>query len=856
MSNVEYDLDTSGGLMAQVQALIAPPASDDATKEKPKKIEHPYFKRPGRGHNHDSCDSCGEGGALICCDKCPSSFHLQCHDPPLEESDIPLGEWLCHSCRWKSKIGEPQTRSKRSASSSSSSTSSSSKSAKKPKLNSMDVLIQAASAINPKQFELPHNIMEPCVFPGTDKGIHCRKFNLKFHFKYTPPYIPVENPFARNIPRKHYKATKKQQERLSNGLIPLPARKCYICRKSCRVAPLLACDYCPLHFHLDCLDPPLTSFPSGRWMCPNHVEHFLDSKLLTSISASERNRLWDKYNGPIDQDAIKLEFFRRINRKNPPFRIKIRLPPPKKVAVPPMVKHHYKNPVQLLPSLRDVLRLHTVENRENYYGANYEDVVYEDPQDNSESYSDSSRKSHMETSFYEENAVKLNNIIEKQCSNDRVNGIFELNGEAEEFLENVLKETELKTIKSECNSSTSMKYEANGLNDEEHLNLSNKCYRVWSRYNTSDTNNCDRDMYLLNDSCGSDNFKYSYNNANNKLIADRIVKSEVIDDEHYNSMPNGLHNGSYNLDVKPEVNTCFTNSAELDIEIERELKQLDDRLVRLLAFQRIQQILTQSEPSNCHLSSFISNTLQNKLKHMPLPSELLTPADIDRISRVFSSPKRKNRPKSNLRARAMLCPVISKYFYNVRTSDVDAVDVRHDASFMGYRPTVSARFPEATAMRYRSISIGKGSSNDLELDRYGHCNFVSPKHAVIFFDEHTKHYELMNYSCYGTYVNNVLYSNNVTDRPQKVPENRSAELDKQVREIVDKRRKVNRPRKSSTDNKMIAIECLDRMECSCDSSSFEEVKGGWEGPAVLNHGSLLRFGCVSFVFSIVDCATV
>lgn len=288
--------------------------------------------------------------------------------------------------------------------------------------------------------------------------------------------------------------------------------------------------------------------------------------MLTSISASERNRIWDKYNGPIDQDAIKLEFFRRINRKNPPFRIKIRLPPPKKVAVPPMVKHHYKNPVQLLPSLRDVLRLNTVENRENYYGANYEDVIYEDPQENSESYSDSSRKSHIETSFYDENAVKLNCIIEKQCGKEKANGVFELNGEAEEFLENVLKETELKTIKSECNSSSSMKYEANGLNEDEHLNLNNKCYRVWSRYNTSDTNNCDRDMYLLNDSCGSDNFKYLYNNANNKLIADRIVKSEVIDDEHFNNMPNGLHNGSYNLDVKPEVNTCFTNSAELDIE--------------------------------------------------------------------------------------------------------------------------------------------------------------------------------------------------------------------------------------------------------------------------------------------------
>lgn len=54
---------------------------------------------------------------------------------------------------------------------------------------------------------------------------------------------------------------------------------------------------------------------------------------------------------------------------------------------------------------------------------------------------------------------------------------------------------------------------------------------------------------------------------------------------------------------------------------------------------------------------------------------------------------------------------------------------------MGYRPTVSARFPEAAAMRYRIISIGRGAANDVELDRYGHCNYVSPKHAVVFFDE-------------------------------------------------------------------------------------------------------------------------
>ena len=49
----------------------------------------------GKGHNHDCCDACGEGGDLICCDSCPASFHLTCHCPPLVEEDIPTGDWIC-----------------------------------------------------------------------------------------------------------------------------------------------------------------------------------------------------------------------------------------------------------------------------------------------------------------------------------------------------------------------------------------------------------------------------------------------------------------------------------------------------------------------------------------------------------------------------------------------------------------------------------------------------------------------------------------------------------------------------------------------------------------------------------------
>lgn len=43
--------------------------------------------------------------------------------------------------------------------------------------------------------------------------------------------------------------------------------------------PILSCDYCPLHWHMDCLDPPMTAIPARerKWMCPNHIEHIFVS---------------------------------------------------------------------------------------------------------------------------------------------------------------------------------------------------------------------------------------------------------------------------------------------------------------------------------------------------------------------------------------------------------------------------------------------------------------------------------------------------------------------------------------------------------------------------------------------------
>ena len=118
-------------------------------------------------------------------------------------------------------------------------------------LSPFQELVRVASLLNPKQFELPVEMTEPFPFPGTDRVDHIKN--------------------GRRV------KTKRLVELDSHGCVSLPAKLCFSCKKSCKRAPLISCDYCSLYFHQDCLDPPMTALPAGRWMCPNHPQHFIVS---------------------------------------------------------------------------------------------------------------------------------------------------------------------------------------------------------------------------------------------------------------------------------------------------------------------------------------------------------------------------------------------------------------------------------------------------------------------------------------------------------------------------------------------------------------------------------------------------
>lgn len=609
MSNIEYDLGTGGGLMPQIQALIAPPVSEESktTKKKDKDDKtHPYFKRPGRGHNRDSCDACRDGGELICCDKCPASFHLQCHDPPLDARDIPNGEWMCHACRCADVSKKDTNGTKR-----------------KKRKTALETLALAASLLNPREFELPRELQIPITFPGTDKI----------------------SPSANKRGRQHssFNSNGKSHCLDSGLLVPLPARLCFECGRSCRKAPLIVCDYCPLYFHQDCLDPPLTAFPKGRWMCPNHPNHFIDQNLLPSCGATDRLKLWDKYaSRRVDQQAVKLEFLRKARATNPPFRIKVKLNAKSRVQVPTAVKYHYANPPEMEPNhlcrLSDVIQP-TIHSAKGYRS--------------------------------------------EKSNNETVN-----NGDY--------------SIDIETNGGS--KGEKNGVN----------------RKNGNDT--------------------------------------DIVEDS-----------------IRYYENLCQYSAKE-------GIQLLERPVLEALAQQRLEQILN---PTG---EDYGSLRCQSK-------------------------------------ARAAMFPL-------------------------------SRKPGPPTFMTSRTLSVGNGADCDLLLSKYGSCCRTSSKHAIIFYDETTNRYELLNYSEHGSTVDNILYSCDYASSPrmESKDEERGRSISTRDQETTDAIKTIaNKSKELSPayDGLQILCKCesLDHMSNNYDNSYLEE---GWEGSALVAHGSILRFGCLVFLFSTVD----
>uniref|UniRef100_A0A8D3BUP1 PHD finger protein 12 n=1 Tax=Scophthalmus maximus TaxID=52904 RepID=A0A8D3BUP1_SCOMX len=852
---IVYDLDTSGGLMEQIQTLLAPPKSEEVEKRSRKLVRD--VRRSGRATNHDTCDSCREGGDLLCCDHCPAAFHLQCCNPPLSEEMLPPGEWMCHRCNVRKKKREQKSdqtnglpdrsSTKRAASpavelelnagplrldglppgagaagpglrvaqvrlldrrtnsrpssrpgtptSNTSSTPTPSEeqndgeeepaepedevqgaeldgaivSTPTPRLlkRPFQLLIAAAMERNPTQFQLPSELTCTTALPGSSK--RRRKEEL------------LGKPFRR-----------PQHELDSNGLVPLPVRVCFSCNRSCRMAPLIQCDYCPLLFHMDCLDPPLTALPAGKWMCPNHVEHLVLNQ--KSLSLSSRCQLFDQFQDRMSQHAVKLDFLRRVHRHNSPNRRTSHQHNRKTIKVPDAIKSQYQNPPPMLlpagvhqlelvcsgiPSHQPPKHLTTEVEQQEWL----QDVIA------------------LQCSIMRHLSIKTSSpdLCSKSCSTPDDPQGASLSRDTP---------TELAVCKCSLTSCQNCRKpngplveesrppKANGPVDCNSSSAPCRPAELQCKMKPSAPPADSAPMSGLVNHIGAETVKKEPESTTEACAQKTRPTAPTI-------WPHGGQQNHRNQMVLQEE--CMTSNEKPSHSLTRiMLDRLDAEMIKLLAWQRIQQLFPPKAPST-PLQPATSNAPKT-LPHLP-------------------------DSQKKVQARAVFYPLTGK--------------------------------GGAVSMCYRTLYIGSGADMDVCLTNYGHCNFISGKHACIFYDENTKHYELLNYSEHGTTVDNVLYS---CDFSEKVSPSAPSGLVAKVQGIIRRSKKREEGEGPSSVVGLLPAGGVmssqsqggSEQPCTCKASSSSLIGGsgaGWEGTALLHHGSYIKLGCLQFVFSITEFAS-
>nr|XP_006820132.1 PREDICTED: PHD finger protein 12-like [Saccoglossus kowalevskii] len=860
MTTVEYDLDTSGGLMDTIRALVAPPQSDEPPKKLKKTEREP--RRTGRTQNHDSCDSCREGGDLLCCDRCPAAFHLHCCDPPLEEEDLPPGEWLCHRCTVSPGEEHDDTSSTTSTATNRSSIHSLSDREKpnKPIMrlherllfrqlsanrellmeeeedddtsdmevespqveeSPLQMLVRAASVENPKQFVLPNEMVLSYPLPGTSKK---RK---------------KEENSGKNV--------KKPNELDNNGLVSLPAKVCFICSRSCRHAALLQCDYCPLLFHMDCVDPPLTTLPTGRWMCPNHPEHIMPE--FNSGSLTERCKVYDRFHGTSSQHAIKLAFLKKIHRKNPPNE-RYRPPRRKTIQVPQAIKSHYQLPPPLLPPAPRQTSFQSI----------------------------SSSKTQGFHSSPEEQEEWLKSVVALQCSiarflTQKSKPSSDIKPKIEQNATKSGNSTQLRTMTSTSSlsslSSSSSSVNINGTLEEDQIN-NNKTLVNKSNLTNGPLHNgpsgINGSATIVNGAdeldSGVDIKSKTYLNhaANNSIVFNKLSSGATCTKPVASNKPNGqvrtavagvpamstqstksftslVNKSTANVTVLPSpkmpipaaaktatsatATTSGLKATTSDCSPNKVISTPMTGKTSPLGGASLNSLSNKLNTANLSTSPAIvnlNNTLQAGIDGVPdveltkLDERLIQILAYQRLQQLLphkqpSTPIKKattsnvtspsSQPAPQLHARAMLCPLTGK--------------------------------GAPVSMCYRTLHIGTGKT--------------------------TKHYELLNYSEHGTTVDNVLYSCDFSDKMTSTPpcNNVVSKVRSIINKYKEKRDKETTMRATMTDSAYPA-----KKLCNCKASSSSLIGGngaGWEGTALLHHGSYIKVGCLQFVFSITEYAT-
>ncbi|KAH8595000.1 hypothetical protein B0O99DRAFT_168865 [Bisporella sp. PMI_857] len=186
--------------------------------------------------NDDYCASCSGNGELVLCDGCTRSFHYICADPPIDKNSILPNEWYCNVCIFRTDGSRREDN------------------------GIFGKLLLRIDRKNPSAFHLTQDIREH--FEGVKTG-------------ESGEYEEVTVPKPKGGRGGWEDAPDYFRLKDSKGKAIL----CHQCNGQARSPDraIIPCNFCPLSWHLDCINPPMAKEPTlGKpFRCPAHVNDLL-----------------------------------------------------------------------------------------------------------------------------------------------------------------------------------------------------------------------------------------------------------------------------------------------------------------------------------------------------------------------------------------------------------------------------------------------------------------------------------------------------------------------------------------------------------------------------------------------------
>ncbi|RKO92244.1 hypothetical protein BDK51DRAFT_40905 [Blyttiomyces helicus] len=255
--------------------------------------------------NDDYCTACLTKGRLLCCESCTKSFHFGCVEEGFSPDWLPEGVWECKECRSKRRPPQypgPTAERLRQTHNPEASVYRDTALPQNPAVYTLfDELLWNLEGTNPRGFELPsdlkssftgfytHPVTGAYIDAGETAAVGLARTAKTIRGVATRRGAASSSSAG---PQTSLTATSVSALPPPAGVAPRPpVTLCFHCGKSGLKLPqtsfllshtvpeprgqapgtgirlqaqrseLIRCDYCPLHWHLDCLDPPLAAIP-------------------------------------------------------------------------------------------------------------------------------------------------------------------------------------------------------------------------------------------------------------------------------------------------------------------------------------------------------------------------------------------------------------------------------------------------------------------------------------------------------------------------------------------------------------------------------------------------------------------